>query len=114
VQYVKAGRLKALAVGAPARIEALPDVPTLAELGFAQANLVSLFGIFAPAHIPAAVLARLNAEINKALQLPDIRQRLLASDNVPTGGSAATFARQIAAESDTNARIIKAANIRLE
>ena len=114
VQYVKAGRFKALAVGAPSRIEALPEVPTLAELGFAQANLVSLFGIFAPAHTPDAVLARLNAEINKALQLPDIRQRLLASDNVPTGGSAATFARQIAAESETNVRIIKAANIRLD
>ncbi len=114
VQYVKSGRFKALAVGAPARLDALPDVPTLAELGFAQANLVSLFGIFAPARMPDAVLARLNAEINKALALPDIRQRLLASDNVPTGGSSAEFAKQIAAESEVNARIIKAANIRLE
>ena len=114
VQYVKSGRFKALAVGAPARIDALPDVPTLAELGFAQANLVSLFGIFAPARTPEAVIARLNAEINKALLLPEIRQRLLASDNVPTGGSAAAFAKQIAVESEVNARIIKAANIRIE
>ncbi len=114
VQYVKSGRFKALAVGAPSRLDALPDVPTLSELGFAQANLVSLFGIFAPARTPEPILARLNAEINKALQLPDIRQRLLASDNVPTGGSSAAFAKQIATESETNARIIKAANIRLE
>ncbi|RYG14658.1 MAG: tripartite tricarboxylate transporter substrate binding protein [Burkholderiales bacterium] len=114
VQYVKSGRLKPLAVGAPTRLEALPDVPTLAELGFAQANLVSLFGVFAPAGTPVAVVTRLNAEINKALQLPEIRQRLLAADNVPTGGSAAAFARQIAVESEVNARIIKAANIRLE
>ena len=114
LQQVKSGKFKALAVGAPGRIEALPDVPTLAELGFASANLVSLFGIFAPGRTPEAVLSRLNAEINKALQLADIRNRLIAAENVPAGGSAAEFARQIAVESNNNARIIKAANIRLE
>jgi len=111
---VKAGKLKALAVGAPGRIDALPEVPTLAELGFPSANMASLFGIFAPGRTPEAVLLRLNAEINKALQLPDIRNRLIAADNVPTGGSSADFARQIAVESGNNARIIKAVNIRLE
>nr|WP_328700324.1 tripartite tricarboxylate transporter substrate binding protein [Caenimonas soli] len=114
LQQVKSGKFKALAVGAPGRIEALPDVPTLAELGFALANLVSLFGIFAPGRTPEAVLSRLNAEINKALQLADIRNRLIAAENVPAGGSSAEFARQIAVESNNNARIIKAANIRLE
>jgi len=114
LQQVKSGRFKALAVGAPGRIESLPDVPTLAELGFASANLVSLFGIFAPGRTPEAVLSRLNAEINKALQLANIRNRLIAAENVPAGGSSAEFSRQIAVESDNNARIIKAANIRLE
>ncbi|MEP6789993.1 MAG: tripartite tricarboxylate transporter substrate binding protein [Ramlibacter sp.] len=113
-QYVKAGKLRALAVGAPARIDALPGVPTLAELGYAQANLTSLFGVFAPAGVPAAVMDRLNAEINKALAQPDLRARLTGSDNVPTGGSAADFAKQIAAESQNNARIIKAAGIKAE
>jgi tripartite-type tricarboxylate transporter receptor subunit TctC len=89
-------------------------VPTLAELGFASANMSSLFGVFAPAGTPAPVLQRLNAEINKALALPDLRARLTASDNLPTGGSAADFARQIATESEHNARIIKTANIRAE
>jgi tripartite-type tricarboxylate transporter receptor subunit TctC len=114
VQHVKAGKFKPLAMGAPARLESMPDVPTLAELGLAPANLVSLFGVFAPARTPEAVVARLNAEINRAVQQPDIRNRLLAADNVPTGGSPADFARQIATESDANARIIKSANIRLE
>ena len=114
MQHVKAGKLRALAVGAPARIDALPTVPTLAELGYPAANLTSVFGIFAPAAIPQAVLARLNAEINKALAAPDVRSRLVASDNVPTGGSAAEFARQIAAESANNAQIIKAAGIKAE
>lgn len=114
MQHMKAGKLRALAVGAPNRLDSLPDVPTLAELGLPAANTASLFGIFAPARTPAPVLERLNAEINKALALPDIRAKLESTDNVPTGGSAAAFARQIAQESENNARIIRAANIRLD
>jgi tripartite-type tricarboxylate transporter receptor subunit TctC len=113
-QHIKSGKLRALAVGAPARLDTLPDVPTLGELGHAGANLTSLFGVFAPAGVPQPVLQRLNAEINKALALPDVRARLTGSDNVPTGGSAADFAKQIAAESDNNARIIRTANIKAE
>lgn len=111
MQHIKAGKFKALAVGAPARLDSLPQVPTLAELGYKNANTTSVFGIFAPAGVPAPVLARLNAEVNKALALPEIRQRLEATDNVPTGGKAADFAKQIEAESRSNAQIIKAAGI---
>jgi tripartite-type tricarboxylate transporter receptor subunit TctC len=114
VQQVKAGKLRALAVGAPKRIDALPDVPTLAELGYPTANMTSLFGVFAPAGTPPAVVDRLNAEINKALATPDVRSKLTAADDVPTGGTAADFAKQIAQESDANARIIRAANIKAE
>jgi tripartite-type tricarboxylate transporter receptor subunit TctC len=114
VQHVKAGKLRALAVGAPARIDALPNVPTLAELGYAPANLTSLFGIFAPAGTPAAVIERLNSEINKALAAPEVRSRLVAADNVPTGGSAADFGKEIAREFESNARIVKAAGIRAD
>ena len=113
MQQIKAGKLHPLAVGAPARLTTLPNVPTLGELGLPAANLNSVFGMFAPAGVPAAVLERLNAEINRALALPDIQARLEASDNVPTGGSADAFRRQAAAESQSNARIIRAANIRL-
>lgn len=111
LQHIKAGKLKPLAVGAPARLDSLPQVPTLTELGQPAANLSSLFGIYAPAQTPAAVLTRINAEVNKALALPDIRSKLEATDNVPTGGTAAEFARQIAQESENNARIIRAAGI---
>jgi tripartite-type tricarboxylate transporter receptor subunit TctC len=114
MQHIQSGKLRPLAVGAPARVEALPQVPTFTELGLAPANLSSLFGVFAPAKTPADVLARLNAEINQALRTPDLRKKLLDADNVPTGGSAADFARQIAAESANNARIVKAANIKAE
>ena len=114
MQHIQSGKLRPLAVGAPARVEALPQVPTFAELGLAPANLTSLFGVFAPARIPAELLQRLNTEINQALRAPDLRKKLLDADNVPTGGSAVDFARQIAAESAANARIIKAANIKAE
>ncbi len=112
LQHIKAGKLKALAVGAPDRLDTLPDVPTLAELGQGAANLSSLFGVFAPAGMPAAVVARLNAEINKVLALPEVRGKLDASDNVPLGGTAADFGKRIAAESESNLRIIRAAGIK--
>ncbi|GKT23393.1 hypothetical protein AVHM3334_11470 [Acidovorax sp. SUPP3334] len=113
MQQIKAAKLRALAVGAPARLDTLPDVPTLAELGIPAANVSSLFGVFAPARTPAPILERLNAEINHALALPDMRSRLEATDNVPQGGKASDFAKQIADESQNNARIIRAAGIQM-
>jgi tripartite-type tricarboxylate transporter receptor subunit TctC len=112
VQQVKAGKLRPLAVGAPARMDSLPQVPTLAELGFAAANMTSTFGIFAAAGTPAAIVERLNAELNKVLAMPEVRAKLIAADNVPTGGTAAAFAQQIAQESENNARVIREANIK--
>jgi tripartite-type tricarboxylate transporter receptor subunit TctC len=104
LEHVQAGRFKPLAVGSPQRVPVLPEVPTLAELGFPKANRVSLFGFFAPAATPPERMARLNAEINAALASPEIREQLLAVNNVPTGGSAEEFARQIRAERAANNR----------
>jgi tripartite-type tricarboxylate transporter receptor subunit TctC len=114
IGHIKSGKLKALAVGAPARLEELPGVPTLAELGVPAANLASVFGVFAPAGTPPAVIERMNAEVNKLLKDKDVRQKMEAADNVPTGGSAAEFGKFIAAESASNARIIKAAAIKAD
>lgn len=113
-QQIQAGKLRPLAVGAPQRVDGMPATPTLAELGLPAANLSSQFGLFAPGRLPAALLERLNAEVNKALAAPDLRNRLLNTGNVPTGGGAADFAREIAQESQANANIIRAANIRLD
>lgn len=96
IQYVREGRLKAIAVGAPTRLSALPEVPTLAEAGFASANLVSSFGIFAPGATPSAVIARLNHEFNALLAEPELRARLAAVSNLATGGSPDEFRRRIA------------------
>ena len=114
LQHIRSGKFRALAVGAPTRLDSLPQVPTLAELGYPAANLSSRFGVFAPAQTPAAIVERMNAEINKALASPDLRGRLTATDNVPTGGTPADFARAIATEYENNGRIIRAGNIKAE
>jgi tripartite-type tricarboxylate transporter receptor subunit TctC len=113
-EHIKSGRLRPLAIGAPKRLGTLPAVPTLAELGYPRANLSSHFGIFAPANLPQRLLDRLNTDINNALNTPAVRNRLLGSDNVPTGGSARDFARQIAAEAESNLRIVRAVGIKGE
>lgn len=95
LQHVAAGRFKPLAVGAPRRLDVLPEVPTFAELGLPQANIGSLFGLFAPGGTPPALLDRLNAEINQVLASPAIRDRLVASDNLPAIDDRAAFARRI-------------------
>ncbi|MEJ8849725.1 tripartite tricarboxylate transporter substrate binding protein [Variovorax rhizosphaerae] len=112
--HIQSGKMRPLAVGAPARLESLPAVPTLGELGFETANLSSLFGVFAPARTPSVLVDRYNAEINKALESPELRSKLLATDNVPTTRSAGDFAKAIASEYESNGRIIKASNIKAE
>ncbi|CAB5686745.1 Argininosuccinate lyase [Delftia tsuruhatensis] len=98
LQALRAGRLKALAVGAPRRLAVLPGVPTLAELGHARANLDSLFGLFAPPRTPPAVVEHIHAGVVQALHGSTIRSRLEAAGNQPFEGSTTDFARQVARE----------------
>jgi tripartite-type tricarboxylate transporter receptor subunit TctC len=70
----------------------------MAELGFAAANLASVFGVFAPGRTPQPIVARVNEAFNRALRHPDFRHRLEAINNLPTGGTPADFAERIARE----------------
>jgi tripartite-type tricarboxylate transporter receptor subunit TctC len=106
LQYIRSGRLQALAVGAPMRLSLLPGVPTLAELGFATANRTSLFGVFAPGGTPPALVSRLNAEIGAVLGQAHFRTRLLAVNNLPAGGSADAFGAQIDIEMQANRKLL--------
>lgn len=114
LQHVKSGKLRPLAVGAPARLDSLRGVPTLAELGYPAANLSSHFGILAPAGTPGWVLERLNLEINSALALPDLRELLLVGECVPAPTSRVEFVRQISSEFESMGRIIREAHITVE
>ena len=98
LQHVVQRRFTALAVGAPRRLAALPDTPTLAELGVPQANLMSRFGIFAPGGTPRASREALNEQINRALNSPEIRARLSAGHNAAGTGRVEVFEGAICSE----------------
>jgi tripartite-type tricarboxylate transporter receptor subunit TctC len=108
-RYVREGRLKALAVGAPARLDALPDTPTLAEAGFPGANWSSTFGLFAPGRTPPHVVSQLNRAFNEALHDTEIQRRLREAGNIPTGGAAMHFAEQIAREREAAGSLVPGA-----
>ena len=98
VPHIKAGRMRALAVTSAKRNPALPDVPTVAESGVAGYDMINWYGAVLPAKTPAVAVNRLNADINKALQLTDVQQRLASLGADPLGGSADGFGAYIKSE----------------
>lgn len=110
--HVRAGRLRALAVSSPQRLASLPDVPTVAESGYAGFDADQWYGFVAPAGTPAPVLARLNAEVNKALQLPDVAQQLAAEGAIPTPGTAKAFGELIVRELPRWAEVVRAGKVK--
>jgi tripartite-type tricarboxylate transporter receptor subunit TctC len=110
--HVKSGRLRALAVSSPQRIAALPDVPTVAESGFPGWEADQWYGVVAPAGTPAAVVNRLNAEINKALALPDVAQQLAVEGAVPMPGTPQAFGELIRRELPRWATVVKAGQVK--
>jgi tripartite-type tricarboxylate transporter receptor subunit TctC len=92
----RAGLARILAVGAPARLAEMPEVPTLAEAGFADMELVNWYGIFAPKRTPIAVVARLNRAISDALALPEMRAAIDAMALRSVGGTPQEFREAIA------------------
>ncbi len=112
--HVKSGKVKTLAVSQLKRSTLLPEVPTMDEAGLKGFESNTYFGVFAPAGTPAAIVQRLNAEINKALQAPDFRERLAANGAEPVGGTPEQFARVIERETAKYAAVIKRAGIKPE
>jgi tripartite-type tricarboxylate transporter receptor subunit TctC len=114
LQHIKEGRLRALAVGAAARLEALPGVPTLSELGIASANFSSRFGIFAPAGVPGAIVEKFNAQVNAVLALPALRERLHAAECVAAPATVAEFGKLLAHEHRQMGAIVREAKIQAD
>jgi len=111
---VKSGRLRALAVSSPQRIAQLPDVPTVAESGFPGWEADQWYGVVAPAGTPAARVLQLNAEINKALALPEVAQQLALEGAVPMPGAPKAFGELIAREIPRWAEVVKAGDVKPE
>ncbi|RYY98022.1 MAG: tripartite tricarboxylate transporter substrate binding protein, partial [Comamonadaceae bacterium] len=76
IAHVKSGKMRALAVTSTRRVDDLPQVPTVAESGYKGFDAVTWFGLLGPANLPKDVVARLNTDVNKALQAPDLRKKL--------------------------------------
>jgi tripartite-type tricarboxylate transporter receptor subunit TctC len=112
--YVKSHRLNALAVTNPKRSPIVPDVPTIAESGLPGFEALQWFGIFAPAGTPREVVARLNADIVKALRLPDVRERMTALGAEIVGSSPEQFAAFQKADTAKWAKIVKTSGAKIE
>jgi tripartite-type tricarboxylate transporter receptor subunit TctC len=113
-QQVKAGRVRALAITSGTRSPVAPELPTVAELGFPGYEVIGWFGWLAPAKTPRAIVARLNAELVKALNQPDVRERLLSQSSEPVGDSPQAFGAFIKSEHGKWAEVIRRAGIRIE
>jgi tripartite-type tricarboxylate transporter receptor subunit TctC len=111
--FIRAGKLRALAVTSAERATALPDVPTMAEAGLAGYDASSWYGLLAPAHVPAPVVAALHAAVTKAMLDPGLRSRLLAEGLEPVGSSPESFAERIKVDITKWADLAKRANVRL-
>ena len=111
---IAAGNLKVLAVGGRARDPQLPNVPTVAEQGFADFEATQWVGLLAPASTPPQMIARLNAEVNTALQNADLIAKLAQQGMAPGGGAAADFAARIAREIAGWRAVARSAGIKAE
>jgi tripartite-type tricarboxylate transporter receptor subunit TctC len=112
--HVKSGRLRALGVSSAQRLPSLPDVPTVAESGYPGFEADQWYGLVAPAGTPLAAVSRLNAEVNKALALPDVAQQLATEGAVPTPTTPQAFGGLIAREIPRWAEVVKAGNVKAE
>jgi len=112
--HVKAGKLRALAVIAPQRLPALPEVPTVTEAGLPGFEVTTWYGILAPAGTPRPIIARLNAELVKAMHSPEMKERLagIGTDAVTT--TPEEFAAYIQAEIAKWGDVIRKANLRAD
>ena len=114
LQHIKSGKLRALAVTTAKRSSALPDVPTMQEAGLEGFDIGTWFGVLAPAATPKDILARLNAEIVKVLNTPDMQKRMAEIGAEPIGNSQEAMARQIADETAKFAKLVKDAKVVIE
>lgn len=109
---IRGGQLLALAVSTPQRSAAFPDVPTIAEAGFPRGEFNFWVGMLAPAGTPREVLARLNAEVNKALQAPDMKERLAKLGAEPMSMAPEQFDAFLREEFNSLGEVMRAAGVK--
>ena len=111
---LKGGKLRALATSSRTRIEALPDVPTVAESGYKDYEMDVWFGVVAPAKTPKKTVSQLADWFTAALQVPEIKEKLAVQGLYPVGTCGADFAAYLRKKYEEYGRVIRDANIKLE
>jgi tripartite-type tricarboxylate transporter receptor subunit TctC len=111
---VKSGRLRAVAVTSAKRSPAVPELPTVAESGLPEFETAAWQGVFVPARTPQAIITRLNREIARIVNSPEIRERMMAEGAEPVGNTPQEFARYIEREIAKWARVVKATGMRVD
>jgi tripartite-type tricarboxylate transporter receptor subunit TctC len=112
--HVKSGKLIAVAQTRPERSKAYPNLPTVAESGFPGFDATTWYGLIAPGKTNPGLIKRMNEDINKALALPEVVERLAASGAEDAGGTPERFAQFMASERTKYAKLVKEANIRID
>jgi tripartite-type tricarboxylate transporter receptor subunit TctC len=111
---VRGGKLRALAVTSVRRIQAAPELPTVAEAALPGFESTQWWGLYGPAGLPAGIVGKLNEQVNRILGNADIRQRLAADATEPLGGTPADLAAYLKADYERWGKVVRDAGIRPE
>jgi tripartite-type tricarboxylate transporter receptor subunit TctC len=114
LQYIRSGKLRAIATGTPQRIPSLPNLPTVAEQGYRGFESVQWYGIMAPAQTPEAIIKKLQEETFKALRSPAVAERFASEDAVIGGGPSSEFAALITQQQGVWKEVVAKAHIKVD
>lgn len=112
--HVKNGKLRGLAVSSAKRAEVAPNIPTVAESGLPGFEVFAWYNIFAPARTPRSIVDKLNAEVNRMLQQPDVRERFRTLGVTPRGGTPEELGKLLESEIARYAKLIEETGIKVE
>jgi tripartite-type tricarboxylate transporter receptor subunit TctC len=114
VAFAKGGKMRPLAVTTPERAEAMPDVPTMREVGYPEVESTNWSGLVVPAATPPAVIARLNAELAGALGNADVREKFKTYGMSPAPGTPEQFNAFLQSESTRYTKVVREAGIKAD
>jgi len=112
--FAAAGKVRPIAISSAKRSATAPDVPTVAEAGVAGYDYVSWLGLVGPAGMPRELVARLNADTNRILQLPEVKERMSQLGTLPVGGTPEEFGAYVRQQVETWHKVVKAAGSKVE
>jgi tripartite-type tricarboxylate transporter receptor subunit TctC len=112
--HVRSGKLRAIAVSSAKRAEVAPEIPTVEESGVPRFEVIAWYNMFAPARTPRSIVNRLNAELNRMLLQPDVRERFRTLGVTPLSGTPEDLGNLLKSEIARYAKLINEAGIRLD